>query len=71
MIENAGQQPCLGNNQQTADKSQQTGNIQPAAGNNALLFKPALTLVDGFFPLRTLQVTLLEIGHGNVTTERQ
>ena len=41
MIENAGQQPCLGNNQQTADKSQNAGNHKPAAGQNALLFQPA------------------------------
>ena len=32
MIENAGQQPCLGNNQQTADKTQNAGDHKPAAG---------------------------------------
>ena len=41
VIKNAGQQPCLGNNQQTADETQNTGNRKPAAGKNALLFQPA------------------------------
>ena len=41
VVKNAGQQPCLGNNQQTTDKPQNTGDRKPAAGNNALLFQPA------------------------------